>query len=464
MKYYLIALLTSFGHFRATVYRFVKWPYLTFTLCCYLLIAAVVILYLNKAPTYKSELELVLPGTGASSSVSIDNVGQVMSQTSAPFSAGGFNPRVNYKEMLLSRGVLLLASEKTEMTSSRFGQPKIALTEQTSILAISITGASAQQASRKAWALYESLQLELDRLRSDEVFRRDVSIQGVLDDYRIKLNEARANVLEFQQGSFLVSLSQFDLLVSSLQSLKEKQIYLHAQSSNLGDYSHGLSQNLGVSSDLAGKAFVLQSDVEFRGLLKELDASTSLLSEYKSRWGEGHPKVIAEQLRYNAARQSLLSRSSQIVGPHASNSFTSLDLEVNPKRAQMFADLIEASAKRKGIQAELADLERTELHLSDQLKLYARESAVLDRLQREFDLAEAIFTSAAARLEAGKADIFASYPVIQLLTEPSVPNKIHSPIIALGLAAGAVGIIFITSGVTVLCNRRRIVKLLLKRN
>jgi uncharacterized protein involved in exopolysaccharide biosynthesis len=130
----------------------------------------------------------------------------------------------------------------------------------------------------------------------------------------------------------------------------------------------------------------------------------------------------------------------------------------------MFADLIEASALHSGIQAELADLKRTELQLSDQVKLYARESAVLDRLQKEFDLAEAIFTSAAARIEAGKADVFASYPVVQVLTTPSTPTEVDSPITALGLVAGAVGIIFITSGVTVLCNRRRLVKLLLKRN
>jgi uncharacterized protein involved in exopolysaccharide biosynthesis len=464
MKNYPIALLSPFALFKATVYRFLKWPYLILTLCCYLLIASIVMLYLDKTPVYKSELELVLPGTGASSTVSIDNVGQVVSQTSAPFSSRGFNLRVNYKEMLLSRGVLFLASEKTAMTSADFGQPKITLTEQTSILAISITGKSAAQANRKAWALYESLQQELKRLRIDEVSRRDLSIQSVLDEYRVKLNQARANVTEFQQRSFLVSLVQFELLVNSLQSLKEKQIYLHAQVKNLANYSHGLSQNLGVSSDLAGKAFILQSDVEFRGLLKELDASTALLSEYQSRWGKGHPKVIAEQLRYNAAKKSLLNRSNEIAGPHAANSFTSLDLELNPKRAQMFADLIEASALHAGIKAELGDLKRTELQLSDQLKLYARESAVLDRLQKEFDLAEAIFTSAAARIEAGKADVFASYPVIQVLTTPSIPSEIDSPITALGLVAGAVGIIFITSGATVLCNRRRIIKRLLKRS
>ncbi|MCF2950422.1 hypothetical protein L0668_20095 [Paraglaciecola aquimarina] len=461
---YPIILPTRFQRFRAFVYRVLKWPYLVFALCGYMFIGVIVTLYLNKAPVYKSELELVLPGTGASSSVSIDNVGQVVSQTSAPFSVGGFNPRVNYKEMLLSRGVINLAREKTSLSLMAFGQPKIALTEQTSILAVSITGSSAAQSQAKAWALYQSLQQELDRLRADEVNSRDLSIQGVLADYRVRLNEARANILAFQEGSFLVSQEQFTLLVASLQTIKEKQLYLQAQETNLRDYSFGLSKKLGVSADLAGKAFILQSDVEFRGLLKELDVSTSQLSEFQSRWGEGHPKVAAEQQRYNAARKALLQRSSDIAGPHAANTFSSLDLEMNPKRAQMFADLIDASARREGVEAELVDLERSELQLSDQLKIYARESAVLDRLQREFDLAEAVFTSAAARLEAGKADVFASYPVVQLLTEPSLPTDIHSPIPQLGFAAALVGFIFITSGVTVLCNRRRIIKALLNRS
>jgi uncharacterized protein involved in exopolysaccharide biosynthesis len=407
--------------------------------CGYLFIALIVMLYLNKAPVYQSELELVLPGTGASSSVALDNVGQVQSQTSAPFSAGGFNPRVNYKEMLLSRGVLNLASEKTALSAVKFGQPKIALTEQTSILAVSIKGSTPKQAEAKAWALYNSLQDELNRLRADEVSHRDTSIQSVLADYRIRLNEARANILQFQQSSSLVSQDQFSLLVSSLQTIKEKQLYLHAEASNLTDYAFGLGKNLGISADLAGKAFILQSDVEFRGLLKELDISTSQLSEYQSRWGQGHPKVVAEQQRYEAARASLVARSNIIAGPHAASVFSSLDLEMNPKRAQMFADLIEATAKEKGITAQITDLHRSELHLNDQLKIYARESAVLDRLQREFDLAEAVFTSAAARLEAGKADVFASYPVLQLLTKPSLPTDIHSPIPQLGLVAGLVG-------------------------
>lgn len=463
MKYPLKT-LSKFELFRSNVYRMLGRPYLAVTLLAYLFIGCAVALYLQKAPSYKSDMELVLPGTGASSSVSIDDVGQVVSQTNTPYGSGGFNPRVNYKEMLMSRGVLQVAAESLDMPLKTFGQPKVKLTEQTSILVVSIEGASPQEAQRKTAALYESLQNELNRLRADEVARRDASIENVLEEYRFRLNTARAAILEFQQGAMLVSQSQFTQTIQTLQNLKEKQLYLQAEADNLADYVFGLSQNLGVNSDLAGKAFVLQSDIEFRGLIKELDLSTSRLSEFQSRWGVGHPKVIAEKLRFERAQKLLIEKSHAAVGSHASNIFSRLDLELNPKRAQLFADLIDATAKQKGVEAELVELRHSQALIEDQLKLLARESAVLDRLQREFDLAQAVFTSAAARLEAGKADVFASYPVVQILTEPSLPIDINSPIPALGYIAGAIGLIFITSGVTVLCNRRRIINVLLKKH
>lgn len=463
MKYPLTT-QTNYDKFRSFVYRTLGRPYLATALFAYVFVALAVTLYLMKAPTYKSEMELVLPGTGATASVAIDDVGQVVSQTNTPYGSGGFNPRVNYKEMLMSRSVIGLAAESLSLSVSAFGKPKIKLTEQTSILDISITGASAKQAQAKVQALYDSLQDELARLRADEVRRRDTSIQMVLEEYRVRLNEARSAILEFQQGSLLVSQDQFAQTVKTLQNLKEKQVYLHAKFDHVSDYVDGLSKNLGVNPDLAGKAFILQSDVEFRGLLNELNLSTSRLSEFQSRWGEGHPKVVAEQARFVQAKEALVVKSNDVVGSHASHAFNKFDLEFNPKRAQMFADLIDSAAKKEGLRAEFNELERSQVLLNDQLKILARESAVLDRLQREFDLAQAVFTSAAARLEAGKADVFASYPVVQVLTLPSLPIDINSPIPALGLIAALVGIIFITSGVIVLCNRRRIIDALLKKD
>lgn len=459
-----IKIPTGYDRFRGQVYSILRWPYMTTGAMGYAFIMMLIALYMSQSPQFKSEMDLALPGTGSSSNVSLNEVGQVVSQTSSAFGAGAFNPRVNYKEMLTSRGVLDRAATKMNMTLPQFGEPKIKLTEQTSILAITISGKTSEQSQLKAWALYDSLQEELDHLRTDEVARRDSSIRNVLADYRERTNFARTEIVDFQQRALLVSKDQMDQLIATTAQINQKQFYVQSELSELGDYIQQLSMDLQVSPKLAGKALMLQSDPEFKGFIQELNLSASQLSEYRSRWGDKHPKVIAEQRRVSVAKASLTARGSKLSGVDASSMFNTLHLDNNPKRAQLFADLIEAYARKQGKQSELEELRRSHLHLGDQLKVYAREVAELDRLQKEFDLAEAVYTSAAARLEASKADVFASYPVIQMLTTPSLPLLKSNPNPMIALAAGLAGFFFITFGLIVLWQRKALIQLLLKKD
>jgi uncharacterized protein involved in exopolysaccharide biosynthesis len=461
---YPISTLTPFGRFRAMVYRFIKRPYLFTGLVAYSFVALVIVLYLNKSPRFTSEMELVLPGTGSSNSISLDDVGQVVSQTSAPFAAGGFNPRINYKEMLSSRGVRERAAKSLELTLEDFGEAKVSLTIQTSIIAFAITGRSEEQAHAKAWALYQALQDELDHLRADEVFRRDESIKHVLDQYREKMNTTRRAIVDFQQRSMLVSVGQMDQMLNTLATVKDRQLQTRAEVKRLNQYINQLSLDLGVSPKLAGQAFALQSDVEFRAYLGELDTSVSQLTEFSSRWGVNHPKVIAQQKRLANTRVAIKSRSTALFGLHTSEIFNTLNLDLNPNRARLFANLIEAYATQEGQVSMLSDLERSGEHLGDQLKVFSREVVELERLQREFNMAEAVFTSAAASLEASKADVFASYPVLQMLTTPSYPLKSSSPNIMIAIVAACAGIFLITFGLIVLWQRNKIIRLLLKKN
>ncbi|WP_100642948.1 GumC family protein [Alteromonas facilis] len=463
MRYPLVV-PTRWDQFRSWVYRILKWPYFVTGLVSYLFIGALVTLYLMKPPTFKSEMDLVLPGTGSSSNVSLDEVGQVVSQTTTPFGAGGFNPRVNYKEMLTSRGVLERAAETLQIAPHEFGTPKVRLTEQTSIISLSLQGNSPEQATSKAWALYESLQAELDNLRADEVARRDASIKNVLQGYREKTNQARANIVEFQQRALLVSTEQMEQAISTLSQVKAKKLDATANLSELEDYIQQLSFTLQVTPKIAGKALAMKSDPEFIGFYRELSDSSGVLSDYSSKWGNNHPKVVAAQKRVSIARASLVERGMLLTGVDALNEFMALNLENNPKRAELFADLINASAKKEGMDALIEDLNIAVSVLQEELKLYSREVAELDRLEREFDMAEAIYTSAAARLEANKSDVFASYPVVQLLTTPSNPIKQISPNPVIALVAGFAGLFFITFGLIVTWQRSNIVNLLLKRN
>lgn len=462
MKYPIVH-LTKYGLFRSHVYTILKRPYLVTALISYLFVAALVVLYLNKAPSYTSDMEMVLPGTGSSNSVSLDNVGQVVSQTNTPFSGGGFNPRVNYKEMLSSRGVRSRAADKLKISLESLGKPRIKLTEQTSIISLSMNANNKVLAQAKTLALYESLQDELTSLRNDEVSRRDVSVNHVLDQYRVRMNITRNAIVDFQQRSIVVSTDQMDQLVRTLSSVKEKHVYVRAEAKQTGQYIHQLSEELGVSPKLAGQAFALQSDVEFRVYTNELKESLTKLTEYSSRWGVNHPKVKAQQKRLNYTRIAINDRSTKMYGVNSTEIFNSLNLDLNPHRSELFADLIDAYAKQKGQESMMADLARSSEHLGDQLKIYSREIVELERLHREFNMAEAIFTSAAARLEASKSDIFASYPVLQMLTTPSYPIKQSSPKNIIAFAAALTGFIFITLGLVILSQRRKLVKVLLKK-
>ena len=51
----------------------------------------------------------------------------------------------------------------------------------------------------------------------------------------------------------------------------------------------------------------------------------------------------------------------------------------------------------------------------------------LDELIRNHQVAEATFSSALARIDTSKADVFVSYPLVQLLDMPSLPESPSSP-------------------------------------
>lgn len=455
---------SKFDQFRSLVYRILRWPYMVTGGVSYLVVALLVGVYLNAPPSFNSQMELVLPGTGASSNVSLNDVGQVVSQTTTPFSGGGFNPRVNYKQMLMSRTVLENASSALNIAPKDFGQPKVTLTEQTSIITVDIKSHSAETAAKKAWALYEALQTELDVLRADEVARRDASIKSVLQTYRERTNDARNNIVDFQQRSLLVSEDQINLMIGTQSDLSRQKHMLKGELSNLEQYVNQLSDELQVSPALASVGLMLQSDPNFSGYLSELNAASATLTEYRASWGANHPKVIAQRRRSEEAREQILAYVGQFAGVDSPKLVSALTVKESPKRAELFSQLIDAMAKVSGKSSELIEIERAEVHVSDELKVASREVAELDRLQREFDLAEAIFTSAAARLEANKADVFASYPVLQMLSQPNVPTKQASPKMVIGLAAGIFGFVCITIGLIVLWQRNRILNLILKKS
>lgn len=347
-------------------------------------------------------------------------------------------------------------------SSTTLPQPRIELKERTSIVAVNVEGLSANSSQSYGWALYQAFQDYLDVLRADENLRRANSVKEVLVRYQDRVNDTRMAIVKFKERSLIISEEQVSQLTSTLSGLQEKRMALQSTSENVKDFVFQLSRDLGVSPTLAGKAFKLQTDAEFRAYLRELNTSAALVAEYSSRWGENHPKVVAQSLRYESAQKALKDRSYRLVGQQSGDLLYSLDLQSSPMREELFGNLVDNFAKLKGMDAEISEIQRSEVTIEDKLKILSREVAELERLEREHRLAEAVYTSAAAKLDAGQSDIFASYPVIQMLSVPTLPGKAKTPDKKIAIVITAMGVLFVTFGLLTLWHRNFFIRLLLK--
>ena len=438
-------------------------PYLIWAALCYSIITGVIVMYLKQSPVYSSSMALVLPGSGSSNSVRLDDVGHVTSTTKSPYSSATFNPRVNYREILKSREVVKAASEAIAVPINQFGMPRIKLTEQTSILMVELRGPNGTAAQKKALALYDAFQSHLDKLRSDEAKRKDESVMKVLEHYIERVNSTRNALVEFQQRSLLISQDQIQQHTQHLSELRSRIHLSEAEVLHKENMVAQLSYDLGVSPDLAGRAFKLQTDTQFMGHLKELDESAKQISEFSSVWGKNHPKVKASQKRLVKAEKAAYDRSSVILGMGHAQMLHNVNLSASPQRASLFKELIGTYAQAQGVQAQVDKLTLTAQRVEDELRVLARESTELARLQREHDLAEAVYTSAAAELEAGKADVFASYPVVQMMTAPNDPLQKTSPSMKIAVAGGVLGYFFITAVILIIWQREFLLKRLLNK-
>jgi uncharacterized protein involved in exopolysaccharide biosynthesis len=105
-------------------------------------------------------------------------------------------------------------------------------------------------------------------------------------------------------------------------------------------------------------------------------------------------------------------------------------------------------AERAGVLEQHATLSaRLQEDLAKQQRL-AATAAKLQDLQRDFSVAEAVFATAIARTQSTKADVYASYPLVQVLENPSRPDRPSSPNRKLAIAAGGAATVMMLLGLT----------------
>ncbi|GMN14065.1 GumC family protein [Altererythrobacter sp. MTPC7] len=410
---------------------------------------------------YDSTMTLILPGSGVGGSINLESIGQASSSTNSAFASSTLSPTENYKRLLMSDRVTGKAARALGEEPAAFPQPSIKLVDQTNLIAVQMPGATPEQARARTEAVRTAFLDALDALRSDEFATREDADQARIAELDAKVAQAQQKLLAFQGRTGLVSLDQFASRISTLDTLKDRERMARVSARQSAAMSGRLAATLGVSTGTANRALRLQSDPVFTGLLERYADIATENAEQGATLGPAHARMEELQAEKSELLGELARRGNTLAGLNRATVMKFADLAVSGNRAALFETLMTRDSDGAGSKAALSEIRRQIGEQSAQKGTMVRHAAELTELTRELRVAEAVFSSALARLDTNKSDPYASYPLVQTLEVPSLPRAKASPqpLLVLGGAAGATFLLL--TGFLLLWLRQPIIRKLL---
>lgn len=411
--------------------------------------------YLKNAEfSYTSELILNVAGSGQGVNVNLPDIGQAVTSTSSPFGSSS-DPRENYKLIASNTTVLQKAAESLKLPPEDFGSPQIKIINNTTTFKIEITGNTPEKAQQKAKALYEALASRLDFLRTTEQNSRNEAIQSAVNEAQSKLTNAQSRLSDYKMQSGLSSSDQVGYLINTIEQLRKQRAELITQTRQSEATLKQLSETLQTSSPEASDSLTLQSDQEFQNSLKEYTQITLELDALKESRGENYPDVLELKDKQQTALNIFLKRGESLLGKSLDQeTLQNLNLDntsgLGIKRGELYQKIVTLESEHKGFVGQLESLNQQIKELEARLTVLVDKARTLDSLLKEVQIAEAIFTSTLAKVDLGKSDPFGSFPLLQLIEEPTLPEEPTSPKTKLVIIGSGLGSILVTFGLTIL--------------
>ncbi len=389
--------------------------------------------------TYISRWTFILPGAGAGVSVTLDTIGQTSSVSASPFSSTSLNPKVIYKEIVSNEPVLTNAAQSMNLKPEEFGKPRIKLVDETTLMICETKGSTPQLAQDKAIAVINAFQQQLDTLRQDEIDRRASSIRETIKGYQENLKAARQRIFEMQQKSGLVSIDQFNQVTTSLEELRRKLILARTEADSLESSQAALAAELGIDSSLASLALSLSANTVFAKSLADYADLTAQASEQSRIFGSRNPLLLLSRAKQSAALEILKKIAKKSHVSESELPALMIALVASKGREQLLKELVAGEARAEGKRREVQALDHEFKQLDGRLNDLTSKAARLEDLKKDHLVAEAVFSSALARVDTNKADLFASYPIVQVLSPPDLPERPAQPRLIFAILGGTLG-------------------------
>lgn len=411
-------------------------------------------------PSYTSTTSLILPGSGANASVNLESIGQASSYANSAFSSNAVSPTQTYKRLIRGDRIMDAAAMKLGVHRSELPRPKVNLVDQTGLIHFEMVGGSPEQAQIRAEAIMDAFFSEVDALRTDDQTVREQGAVEAIEEYRNSVKDTRTAVSDLRKETGFISQDQFSAQVAENDERYARIIALRAELDEKTAFVQALEKTLGLSAQHAARALDLYSDREYLALSEDAADKAAIVSEARSRYGSRHPRLIKARADFAEAQQQALLRAIAITGLDEFRA-ARLNLGQFGDRTALLSDLVRNEADRAGLEAQWQSTTNRYETEKSRLERASRAAAELEDLQRDFQVAEAVFASAIARVQTTKADVFASYPLVQVLQNPSLPEDPTSPRRKLALLAGIAATMMIMITLSLGWMRRSIIRWLI---
>jgi DNA-binding NarL/FixJ family response regulator/uncharacterized protein involved in exopolysaccharide biosynthesis len=398
-----------------------------------LLWASSIIALKLKRPAYTSAWTLDLPASRSDAFLEVPGVGRAAQNSDSPYSNFMVaDPRTNYKDLLEGPEVLAFAADSTKDTPEEFGRPRVEVVPNTTLIKLAVTGLSPREARQKAIAFQDAFERKLGALRKQEISQKSQSLKSSLDLASERLKVAQQRLSDYKVRSGLDSGEQLRDLSVNIESLRRQKSETLGQAQESENQVHQLSGSLGLSPQQAADAFVLQSDAVFQQYLLGFSKTSAELGVLESSFSPTHPKVIETIEENQSARKRLLSRGKALLGREVTDATlkqinVSNGISSETQRGGMFQQIITLRGREEGLKGQARALDQQIQQLEGMMTGLSNKKSILVNLERDVQIAEAIFTSTLGKLDLTNSSTSNAYPQVTVRSKPNLPKLPSSP-------------------------------------
>ena len=404
-------------------------------------------------PVYNSSWTMLLPGSGRVSTINLEQIGEAVSNSASAYSNISVSPKTTYREIALSRAVLNRAAERLGLSPAEFGNPKIKLIDQTSAIVFTITGSTARGAQEKARTFNTVFHEALETLRQDELDRQQMGMTVQLERAKQELILARQNILDHQSRSSVVSHEQFEEMALNTERIRLKHADVQSEYFRTTGYSSSLMSAIAITPEQASEILMLQSDQGINAMLARQAELDTEIAAMRMKLASSHPKMQKLQKQADALAAELHTQLETRTR-HLNRMDSGQILPLLRQEARSSVEhFIQTLASRKGLDNQASALAEKLKEFENRLSRHSQDAARLADLIRDHQIAEAIFSSALAKIDTGKLDVYATYPLTQLLTEPGLPARPVRLYKLMVIAGAILGSILYITGIFLICLR-----------